>query len=118
MMGLNGGAPYILMSRGQDFADAFDAYFFSKTFPTLFPTGRGGPLSAQKSAEDSLDPDTVQDGFGADAAARSLVSSRDMSIEKWANIVLQRHGGQFATQYPFAFLVFNIGVKLRNRRVA
>jgi len=113
-----GGAPYILLSRGQDYADTFDTHFFSKTFPILFPTGRGGPLGAQESLEDLRDPDAVQDGINANAAARNLVLSRDLGIEKWAGIVLQRHGGRFATHYAFAFLVFNIGVKSRNRRVS
>jgi hypothetical protein len=35
--------PYIVMSRGEEFADSHDAWFFAKTFPTLFPFGAGGP---------------------------------------------------------------------------
>ncbi|PVH91911.1 hypothetical protein DM02DRAFT_544847 [Periconia macrospinosa] len=41
-----------------------------------------------------------------------------MSLEKWAELVLQRHGGRFAAHPVFAFLVFNIGVRSRNRRVS
>ncbi|KAH7142798.1 hypothetical protein B0J13DRAFT_623396 [Dactylonectria estremocensis] len=29
--------PYILVPRGEDFADPFEPLFFTKTFPTLFP---------------------------------------------------------------------------------
>jgi len=42
--------PYILVSRGDEFADSFDAYFFAKAFPTLFPFGRGGPGQAKKAS--------------------------------------------------------------------
>ena len=35
--------PYILVSRGKEFADFFNVRFFAKTFPTLFPVGNGGP---------------------------------------------------------------------------
>jgi hypothetical protein len=34
--------PYIHVSRGDEFADTFDASFFAKTFPTLLPLGVGG----------------------------------------------------------------------------
>ena len=35
--------PYIHVSRGDEFADSFDVWFFAKTFPTLMPFGVGGP---------------------------------------------------------------------------
>src|SRR5256714_10058632 len=37
----HGGAvePYILLSRGEEFADAFDVRFFAKVFPVFFPVG-------------------------------------------------------------------------------
>jgi hypothetical protein len=41
-----------------------------------------------------------------------------MSLGRWAALVLQRHGGRFAMHLVFAFLVFNIGVRSRNRRVS
>ncbi|KAM4061626.1 PIF1-like helicase [Hirsutella rhossiliensis] len=53
-----------------------------------------------------------------EAATRELVSSRNMSLRTWADTVLRRHGGRFATHHIFAFLVFNIGVRSRNRRVS
>lgn len=50
--------------------------------------------------------------------AQNLVASRNMSLEKWAKLVLQRHGGRFATHNIFSFLVFNMGVRSRNRRAS
>lgn len=46
------------------------------------------------------------------------MSSRNMSLETWARLALQRHGGRFATHHIFAFLVFNILVRSKNRRVS
>ncbi|KAL8284673.1 hypothetical protein RB600_009207, partial [Gaeumannomyces tritici] len=105
--------PYIGVSRGEDFADSLDARFFAKTFPTLFPTGSGGPRQAEERVEEE------GTGGGTHAAtARGLIASRNMSLETWARMVLQRHGGRFATHHVFAFLVFNMGVRSRNRRVS
>ncbi|EGY20851.1 uncharacterized protein VDAG_02375 [Verticillium dahliae VdLs.17] len=108
--------PYILVSRGEEFADPFDARYFAKVFPTLFPVGSGGPRQAEESAADAdLGAD---EGVDAEATARALVSSRNMTLETWARVVLQRHGGRFATHHVFSFLVFNMGVRSRNRRVS
>ncbi|KAJ3455276.1 hypothetical protein MRS44_013876 [Fusarium solani] len=111
--------PYIHVSRGDEFADSFDASFFTKTFPTLFPFGVGGPrlaeeaiLEAAKAAD--LRGRTVE----AEAAVRDLVGSRNLNLQTWVDIVLRRHGGRFATHHIFAFLVFNMGVRSRNRRVS
>ncbi|KAM6513724.1 hypothetical protein FALCPG4_016094 [Fusarium falciforme] len=108
--------PYIVVSRGQDFADSFDTWFLAKAFPTLFPLGRGGPrqaeecvIGAERGAFCAVD---------AEVAAQQLVSSRNMTLEAWAKLVLQRHGGRFAAHPVLAFLVFNIGVRSRNRRVS
>ncbi len=38
--------PFIRVSRGNDFADAFSPDYFAKTFPSCFPYGDGGPLVA------------------------------------------------------------------------
>lgn len=102
--------PYILVSRGEEFADSFDTRFFAKTFPTLFPIGNGGPRQAEESITGMVE--------GVDATARNLVSSRNMSLETWVRLALQRHGGRFANHHVFAFLVFNMIVKWRNRRVS
>ena len=102
--------PYIVVSRGEEFADSSDPRFFAKAFPTLFPVGNGGPRQAEESNADA----TVE----RDVMVRNLVSSRNMSLETWARLVLQRHGGRFANHHVFAFLVFNMMVKWRNRRVS
>jgi len=105
--------PYIIVSRGEEFADSLDTRFFAKTFPTLFPVGNGGPRQAEESVVEG-----VEIGQEADAAARSLVLSRNMSLEAWSKLVLHRHGGRFANHPVFAFLVFNMMVRWKNRRVS
>lgn len=107
--------PYIHVSRGDEFADTFDASFFAKAFPTLLPFGIGGPRLVEEAA---LEAGRGANMSGADMAARDLLSSRNMSLRTWADIVLRRHGGRFATHHIFAFLVFNMGVRSRNRRVS
>jgi len=102
--------PYIAVSRGEEFADSWDPWFFAKTFPTLFPVGNGGPRQAEESNVDAA-VETV-------AITQNFVSSRNMNLERWARLVLQRHGGRFANHHIFAFLIFNIIVKWRNRRVS
>ncbi|PVH90925.1 hypothetical protein DM02DRAFT_647465 [Periconia macrospinosa] len=117
----DGLEPYILVSRGDEYADSFDARFFAKTFPTLFPFGAGGPRQAEECMEDAARREEVAAEEGAaeaEATAQSLVSSRNMSLETWAQLVLQRHGGRFAAHHVFAFFVFNMGVRSRNRRVS
>ncbi|KAI8396536.1 hypothetical protein FOFC_21084 [Fusarium oxysporum] len=108
--------PYILVSRGEDFADSFDPRFFAKTFPTLLPLGDGGP----RQAEESIDNGVLEENRNVEADIRvgGLISSRNMTLETWAKVVLQRHGGRFATHHIFSFLVFNMGVRSRNRRVS
>ncbi|KAJ3455199.1 hypothetical protein MRS44_013799 [Fusarium solani] len=107
--------PYIHVSRGDEFADSFDGSFFAKTFPTLLPFGVGGPRLVEEAAIEAGRGANVS---GGDMAARDLLSSRNMSLRTWADIVLRRHGGRFATHHIFAFLVFNMGVRSRNRRVS
>ncbi|XP_044724054.1 ATP-dependent DNA helicase PIF1 [Hirsutella rhossiliensis] len=91
--------PYIHVCRGDEFADSLDASFFAKTFPTLLPFGFGGPRLAE---EVILGPE-----------GRSIGGLRT-----WAGIVLRRHGGRFATHTIFSFLVFNMDVRSKNRRVS
>jgi len=102
--------PFIVVSRGEEFADSSVSRFFAKTFPTLFPVANGGPRQAEES--------NVDVAIESNAMARKFVSSRNMSLETWARLVLQRHGGRFANHHVFAFLVFNMMVKSRNRRVS
>jgi hypothetical protein len=108
--------PYILVSRGDDFADSFDTRFFAKTFPTLFPLGNGGPRLAEENIMDVAGD--LDASVEAEATVQNLVSSRSMSLERRARLVLQRHGGGFGTHHIFAFLVLNMGVRSRNRRVS
>jgi hypothetical protein len=108
--------PYIAVSRGDEFADSFAPQFFAKTFPTLFPVGSGGPRQAEERTEYAATG--LDGGVDAETRARCLVSSRNMTLDTWAKVVIQRHGGRFATHHIFAFLVFNMGVRSRNRRVS
>jgi hypothetical protein len=108
--------PYIVVSRGQDFADSFDTWFLAKAFPTLFPLGRGGPRQAEECVIGAEGGSFC--AVDAEVVAQQLVSSRNMTLEAWAKLVLQRHGGRFAAHPVLAFLVFNIGVRSRNRRVS
>ncbi|KAM4066757.1 PIF1-like helicase [Hirsutella rhossiliensis] len=110
--------PYIHVCRGDEFADSLDASFFAKTFPTLLPFGFGGPRLAE---EVILGPEGRSIGgtaAGEETAARDLLSSRNISLRTWAGIVLRRHGGRFATHTIFSFLVFNMDVRSKNRRVS
>jgi hypothetical protein len=108
--------PYIAVSRGADFANSLDPRFLAKTFPALFPLGSGGPRRAEESIVEAGAGEAA--GLEREVAARRLVSTRNMSLETWTRVVLRRHGGRFATHHIFAFLVFNIGVRSRNRRVS
>jgi hypothetical protein len=113
-----GGAaePYIAISRGQDFADPFDTWYLARAFPSLLPRGKGGLRQAEEYAIATRGTAPLT-GDGEFAAQR-LVSSRNMTLEAWAKLVQQRHGGRFASHPVFPFLVFNIGVRSRNRRVS
>ncbi|EXK77373.1 hypothetical protein FOQG_17914 [Fusarium oxysporum f. sp. raphani 54005] len=107
--------PYIAISRGQDFADPFDTWYLARAFPSLLPRGMGGPRQAEECvvAEREVAPQICE----AVAAARRLVSSRNMTLEAWAKLV-QGHGGRFASHPVFLFLAFNIRVRSRNRRAS
>jgi hypothetical protein len=110
--------PYIAVSRGEDFADPDDMWFYAKAFPTLFPFGGGGPRQAEEKIAEMVEGLIVESPMTAEALAKNALSSRNMSLEKWARVVLQRHGGRFATHRVFTFLVFNKLVRFRNHRVS
>jgi hypothetical protein len=110
--------PYISVSHGDEFADSHDPSFFAKTFPTLFPFGTGGPRLVEENIVIAGGEADVGFDEAVEASARSLLASRNMSLTAWAEAVLRRHGGRFATHHIFAFLVFNLGVRSRNRRVS
>ncbi|KAF6804443.1 hypothetical protein CPLU01_16056, partial [Colletotrichum plurivorum] len=103
--------PVIRATRGGAFSDSFDPAFFPMAFPTLFPYGSGGP----RLAEENLRTGVLA---GQNEAPRDLVSSRNLALDRWARLVLQRHGARFSAHPVFSFLVFNMGVRSRNNRVS
>ncbi|KAF9774785.1 hypothetical protein IL306_007183 [Fusarium sp. DS 682] len=103
--------PYIAISRGQDFADPFDT-----CVPQFAPRGMGGPRQAEECVV--AEREVAHQICEAEFAARRLVSSRNMTLEAWAELVQQRHGGRFVSHPVFPFLVFNVGVRSRNCRVS
>jgi hypothetical protein len=113
-----GSEPYIVVSRGEEFADSHEAWFFAKTFPTLFPSGLGGPRQVEESISGMTADAPVLTSLPQEPLARSAVTSRNLSLQAWARVVLQRHGGRFATHKVFAFLVFNMLVRYRNHQVS
>jgi hypothetical protein len=110
--------PYILVSRGDDFADSDDVWFYAKAFPTLFPFGGGGPRQVEEMVLGVVGGLTAEVSLGGEATAGSALSSRNLGLETWARVVLQRHGGRFATHRMFAFLLFNKLVRFRNHHVS
>ncbi|KAM4061632.1 PIF1-like helicase [Hirsutella rhossiliensis] len=74
--------------------------------------------SVRQGAADDVGQRLGQHARGGGGGAQDLLSSRNMSLRTWADTVLRRHGGRFATHHIFAFLVFNMGVRSRNRRVS
>jgi hypothetical protein len=94
--------PFIRVSRGSEFADTLSPDYFPKTFPCCFPYGCGGPRVADRNEE----------------GGSSNPLLRDMTLESWAKVVLQRHGGRFAQHSVFAFLIFNALARSRNRWIA
>ena len=100
----SGERPFIRVWRGRDFADSLSPDFFPKTFPTCFPYGRGGSRAVRTN--------------GPARAADTESALRDMLLESRAKAVRLRHGGRFSRHSAFAFLVFNILARSRNRWVA
>ncbi|EWY79571.1 hypothetical protein FOYG_17265 [Fusarium oxysporum NRRL 32931] len=101
-----GEQPFIRVERGADFADTLHEDFFPRTFPKLFPWGRGGPKALGEANSNQQD---------ASVPARR---HSNHSLNYWAKYVLQRHGGRFATHPIFCFLVFNILLRSSNRRIS
>jgi hypothetical protein len=114
----NQSEPYIVVSKGDNFADSKDVWFFAKAFPTLFPFGGGGPRQAEEKMMGMTEADAIDISLVGETMARNAVSSRNLSLETWARLVLQRHGGRFATHRVFTFLVFNMLVRYRNHQVS
>ena len=86
---------YLSVCRGSQFLNWYkDDDFFPACFPALFPFGNGGP----RAREDEL--------------------QRNFSLKKWAEMLLRRHGGRFATHPIFPFLIFNTDARSTNAQVA
>ncbi|KAM4065584.1 PIF1-like helicase [Hirsutella rhossiliensis] len=111
------GEPYIQVRRGEDFADSADASFFAKAFRPC-SLGLGGPRLADEDAAGERGPSVGNQGAQAERVAEGLMSTRNMKLQAWADVVLRRHGGRFATHPIFAFLVFNMGVRSKNRQAS
>ncbi|EMT69198.1 hypothetical protein FOC4_g10000459 [Fusarium odoratissimum] len=108
--------PCIAVSRGEDFADHFDTWYLPRAFPSLLPRGMGGPRQVEEWAV--AEREAALQICEAEFAVRRLVSSRNMTLEAVEQALVQRHGGGFASHLVFLFLVFNIRVRSRNRRVS
>ncbi len=90
---------YVSVCRGSKFLEWFkDDDFFPACFPALFPYGTGGPRLGRQ-------------GAGHDA-------DKNFGLMTWAGMLLQRHGGRFATHPIFPFLVFNTEARSTNAQVA
>jgi hypothetical protein len=72
--------PFIINRRGEEYPDSNDPDFFPKTFPCLFPWGRGGPRSAGEA------------GVGFTGVSSSRSQDRNFTLQGWARLLLQRHG--------------------------
>ncbi|KAM4061622.1 PIF1-like helicase [Hirsutella rhossiliensis] len=80
--------------------------------------GLGGPRLADEDAAGERGPSVGNQGAQAERVAEGLMSTRNMKLQAWADVVLRRHGGRFATHPIFAFLVFNMGVRSKNRQAS
>lgn len=101
-----GDQPFVRVERGADFADNLHEDFFPRTFPKLFPWGRGGPKALSE-------PDSSLHN-----ASEHAQRSANHSLNYWARYTLLRHGGRFATHPVFCFLAFNILLRATNRRIS
>jgi hypothetical protein len=110
--------PYIMVSRAANFADSMDAQFFPKTFPTLFPFGRGGPRRTEEDISEAMDLPRDEVLGGTDSPVRNRTPSRNIGLRNWAGLLLGRHGGRFARHPFFSFHIFNMDLKAKNRRVS
>jgi len=76
----DGAEPYIVVSRGSEFADSFNARFFVEAFPTLLPFGKGGPRQVEERII-YAEEDSESSGLDTEAAALRLVLLRNISLE-------------------------------------
>ncbi|KAH7118140.1 hypothetical protein B0J13DRAFT_201943, partial [Dactylonectria estremocensis] len=71
-----GEQPFIRVERGADFADSLHEDFFPRTFPKLFPWGRGGPKALRGSDRD------------LQHASEPVERQANHSLNYWARYVL------------------------------
>ncbi|KAL4403586.1 hypothetical protein CABS03_15038 [Colletotrichum abscissum] len=76
---------YIVSSRSGDFADSNDPDFFPKTFPCLFPWGRGGPRILEEEGDDEYGPESDE------PHVRKGYKPNGFYLRTWARLCLQRH---------------------------
>ncbi|EEU34861.1 uncharacterized protein NECHADRAFT_88347 [Fusarium vanettenii 77-13-4] len=95
----DGCEPYIHVSRGDEFADTFDASFFAKTFPTLLPFGVGGPRLAAARIELENSGKTTDEGIKELLRSLSLYGFRQpmsrenrLSMRRKIQSLVLRHG--------------------------
>ena len=69
-----------MVSRGEDFADSFDTWFFAKTFPTLFPMGSGGLRQGDGSVEDRVGG--VQENMHLDSVLTDVQSEEQATYRE------------------------------------
>lgn len=93
-----GEQPFIVSRRGEDFADYSDPDFFPKTFPCLFPWGRGGPLVL---ASNNQGPLETSHGLAPDASQQPP----GFYLQAWASHLLRRHGKRCPTLYTVLLLL-------------
>ncbi|KAI1289115.1 hypothetical protein F5Y03DRAFT_388836 [Xylaria venustula] len=82
-----GEQPVIRVERGADFADTLHEDFFPRTFPKLFPWGRGGPkaLGEPKSSQQDA-PEFAQRHFNHSLnywASRLLMRRKIQALDIW-----------------------------------
>jgi hypothetical protein len=73
--------PYIIVSRGDEFADSKDVWFFVKTFLTLFLFRGGGPRQVEENMSDMAGQVNLDVSLVGEGMAKSAVSSRNLSLE-------------------------------------
>ncbi|KAM4063299.1 PIF1-like helicase [Hirsutella rhossiliensis] len=56
--------------------------------------GRGGPRLADEDAAGERGPSVGNQGAQAERVAEGLMSTRNMKLQAWADVVLRRHGGR------------------------
>jgi hypothetical protein len=112
--------PYISVKRGNRIANALDPEFFPKTFPSLFPFGRGGPLEASSPAcgHNNEDQQLEHEPEVSSCKGCKAEVMPNHSLRQWAKLTLNRYGGRFACHPVFCFLIFNMLLRSNINRIS